>query len=280
MRMPVKRIPFSVLGTILLFSVTSPLAAQRDTARMPPPARTAREAMRRFLLALDRESDEDALSFFPREGEWVWVHTLDLPTGGQAVGVWRFRASETERATMGCGPARESFQRSNEGQPPGLAAEANMPGEYWREQARNRFVPPHQKSALPVFVEWRREGGRWVVSSFGDTAPLRQRGVEEEGDVMRRRSGPEPAKPAYLANAPWYDRNASPSFAGHRYFQYGQPRLLRDDELEQIGWSGDIRVYVENGHLRDPAPAVLYFPVSAGNYQPYVTYLPDECPTA
>lgn len=279
--MRVRRLALCAILLLSTFTASTRLAAQRDTARTGPPARTAREALRRFLSAVDRESDEDPLSFFPRQGEWVWVHTLDLPSGGKAVGVWRFRASDTERAIWGvCAPARESFQRSNEGQPPGLAAESHTPGDEWRQVAPNRFVPPGQKSALPVFVEWRREDGRWVVSSFGDAAPLRELGVEVKGDVMRTRRGPGPAEPVYLANAPWYEPNASPSFAGHRYFAYGPPRPIKPEQLEQIGWSGDVRVYVETGHLREPAPAVLYFPVSAGNYQPYVTYLPDECPAA
>jgi hypothetical protein len=140
MRILMMRIRLPALGaTLLLLSAASTsLAAQRDTARTHPAPRSAREAMRRFVHALDVPLDEDPLSFFPREGEWTWVHTMtNVPTGGDAVGIWRFRAAETEGATLGCGPARDSFSGSPEGQPPGLTAEASNGEPTFREVAPN-----------------------------------------------------------------------------------------------------------------------------------------------
>lgn len=277
------RIRLPVLGTLLLLSTSAggtSLAAQRDTARVHPPPRSAREAMRRFVHALDVPLDEDPLSFFPREGEWTWVHTTtNVPTGGDAVGRWRFRASETEAATRRCGPARDSFSGSPEGQPPGLTAEARNGERSFHEVAPNWFVPPHQKGRFPTFVEWRKENGRWVIASFGDEGEFVPwpPPVDNRAIVQRERSRPEPATPVYPTNEAWYTGAQFLTFAWHWYVRYGQPRELTMDELEPLGWAGDIRVYAEKGKARFRAPTVLYVPASAGNYQPFVTYVPDEC---
>jgi len=277
------RIRLPALGaTLLLLSAAgTSLAAQRDTARVHTAPRTAREAMRRFVHALAVPLDEDPLSFFPHEGEWTWVHTTaNVPAGGDAVGIWRFRASETEGATLHCGPARDSFSGSMEGQAPGLTAEASNGEPTFREVAPHWFVPPYQKGRYPTFVQWRKENGRWVIASFGDEGEFAPwpPPVDERAIVQRVRTRPEPATPAYpAANEPWFTSDHILTFAWHRYVAYGQPREIRLDELEPLGWAGDIRVYAEKGKARFRAPAVLYVPVSAGNYQPFVTYVPDEC---
>jgi len=254
------------------------LSAQRDSTPTPP-ARSPREAMRGFLDAVAYHSDVPAIAFFPREHEWTWVHTVHLYTGKVAVGTWRFRASETERVIYDCGPARLSFYRSKEGQPEGLSAEVEDDPPVWREVGRNRFVPPGRSSSSPVFVEWRRENGRWVIASFGDESTRGPRLAGTVlGDVMRMRSLPDPARPSYAAGKPWYVAGEVLYFEGHRYVKYGLPRELQPHELDQIGWIGDIRVYVEKGYARLHAPAVLYVPEAADSYQPYIDYAPDNCP--
>jgi hypothetical protein len=62
-----------------------------------------------------------------------------------------------------------SFEIQVESQPIGLFAHQVMHrGTGWRRVRGNRFVPPGASASSAIFVEWRREGDRWVVSAFGD----------------------------------------------------------------------------------------------------------------
>ncbi|HEX8244638.1 MAG TPA: hypothetical protein VF541_14125 [Longimicrobium sp.] len=70
-----------------------------------------------------------------------------------------------------------TFYIQVEGQPIGRFAHQVMmrdrgpssPGPLrWRRVRGNRFVPVGDPNSAGFFVEWRREGGRWVVSAFGD----------------------------------------------------------------------------------------------------------------
>jgi hypothetical protein len=49
-----------------------------------------------------------------------------------------------------------------------FAHQVMMRGVEWRRVSGTRFVPPGETAASAIFVEWRREGSKWVVSSFGD----------------------------------------------------------------------------------------------------------------
>ena len=120
---------------------------------------------RAFLTAVDA-GPEGILEFFPLEGEFTWVHTVHLGTGDRR-GVWRFPAGQRDAAMRG--PLEASFALHFEDQPVGLFAhQVMMRGVKWRRVSTARFVPPGETAASGIFVEWRREGSRWVVSTFGD----------------------------------------------------------------------------------------------------------------
>jgi hypothetical protein len=66
-------------------------------------------------------------------------------------------------------PIRESLEISFEGQKIGLLMDVIMHTAHrWRLVGGNRFVPPDAPANCPTYVEWRREGNRWVISAFGD----------------------------------------------------------------------------------------------------------------
>jgi hypothetical protein len=266
-----------------LFGLTSPLQAQR-TARGNAGLRATMTA---FLRALPDDRGQDTTRrWFPTAGEWSYTHTIHEPGGGAIVGRWIVPAAQTSLLFgfgKGTGPTPidDSFEvRYEGGQKEGVLLEVVMStSDRWRRVGRNRFVPPGARASSPIFVEWRRENGRWVISAFGDehTCNPRLAGYAV-GDVMGVRGLPEPAQPMYAANEPWFINGEVRYFDGHRYMKFGQPRELQPGDLEQTGWHGNIRVYVEKGQTA--APRVLYVPTAADTYQPYVTYnLEDNlCP--
>jgi len=243
--------------------------------------------MTAFLRALPEDRQQDTTRrWFPTSGEWSYTHTIHEPGGGTLVGRWIVPAAQTSSLFgfgkgIGPTPIDDSFEVGYEGgQKEGVLLEVVMrTSDRWRLVGGNRFVPPGGRASSTIFVEWRREGSRWVISAFGDEHVCSPRLVGYAvGDVMRVRGLPEPAQTVYAAGEPWYINNDARSFDGHRYIKLSQPRELQPSDLEQVGWHGDIRVYVEKG--QPIAPEVLYFPTAADTYQPYMTYnLEDNlCP--
>ena len=137
--------------------------AQED--RTVPASLAARTVS--FLAAVNDSSPERLLEFFPREGQFTYVHTLHRRAGDRR-GVWHFPAAQGSDAILN-GPLRPSFAIQAENQPVGLFAhQVMMRGMKWHRVFGTRFVPLGETAASDVFVEWRREGAEWVVSRFGD----------------------------------------------------------------------------------------------------------------
>jgi hypothetical protein len=141
----------------------------------------------------------------------------------------------------------------------------------WRRVRGTRFVPPDASAASPVFVEWRRDEGRWVVSAFGEediyTPALPER---PRGPFTRETAGvPEDAA---FAQADWHTITVE----GRRLPKYGTPRALERTALERSSVLNRVSVYVERGSSWETAE-VLYLPVAPGQYQPYERPLPRPC---
>lgn len=226
-----------------------------------------------FLRAVRAPLDSVA-AFFPRRGDWTWTRvTYGAPPGRRST-VWRFAATETLRAIRPHGPVCESFWRGAGVGP----SEIEEDGTRWRRVAGNRFVPPGESARSPVFVQWRREDGRWVVSAFGDTTHWSPRvlGYLRGGDVVRDTVLPLPPTPVYAAEAPWYLDNRTISFEGYRYNKYGRPRAIADSlSLRRVGRFGLIGVYTEKGNT---TANMLYIPVAPGQYQLYEVGHPGRSP--
>lgn len=266
-----------------LFVPASPLPAQRTTRAHAG----LRATMTAFLRALPDERGQDATRrWFPTSGEWSYTHTMREPGGGTVVGRWIVPAAQTsllfgyEKGT-GPTPIDDSFEVLYHGaQKAGVLIEVVMStSDRWRLVGGNRFVPPGARASSPVFVEWRRENGRWVISAFGDEHACNARPIGHAvGDVMRVRGLPQPARPVYAAGEPWFIAGEARSLDGHRYIKLSQPRVIQPGDLEPIGWHGNVRVYVQRGYAA--RPFVLYVPTAADTYQPYITYSLEDnlCP--
>jgi hypothetical protein len=145
-----------------------PSAAQPADTVAATDASALQPRMSAFLRAVRRTNADSIATFFPRTGDWTYVHTAHERDRAR-VGVRRFGGAEALAAIRLRGPLWASFEIQVESQLIGLFAHQVMHrGTAWRRVRGNRFVPPDAPASSPIFVEWRREGDRWVVSAFGD----------------------------------------------------------------------------------------------------------------
>jgi hypothetical protein len=216
-----------------------------------------------FLGAVAGAPHDSVAAFFPRRGDWTWTQATQGAPPGRGLKVWRFAATETLRTIQPNGPVCASFRQ--------LVMGIGEDGPRWRRVAGNRFVPPGGSARSPVFVRWRREDGRWVVSAFGH-ATYRSPGVL--GYVRGRDVEPDtvlwPPTPVYAAEAPWYVESRMIYFEGYSYYKYGLPRAIADSlALRRVGRLERIGVYIEK---RDPYAVLLYIPLAPGQYQLYTVH--------
>ncbi|HET7462492.1 MAG TPA: hypothetical protein VFJ82_14660 [Longimicrobium sp.] len=253
---------------LLAFAAAAPAHAQDvdTTVARPPPGWSVRRTMREFV------NSSDPFRFFPTRGTWSWVVTTHYHAAPGRVGVWRFSAAQSFSALVD-GPLCARFPFSSEAIPstgwtPGIEERP------WRRVGATRFVPPGRGARSPVFVEWRREDGRWVLAALGVEAEHRARvigyGVDETIPApwtpLRL---PLPAWERVAAGAPWYENSEPITVGGQRLVKYGLPRQLREGDVVRWGTLRGVGVYAE------PVPAsrvpeVVYLPVDrAGTFQPY-----------
>jgi hypothetical protein len=245
-----------LVATLLVIAV--PAAAQGGLA-----GRT-----RAFLVALAAGADS-AARFFPRHGDWTWVHTTEYDVGRKTVAVWRFRGTEAARvlARRGamCGeldpdaPSELELEIENvvNGSPP------------WHRAGGRRFVPPEMGARSPVFVEWRREDGAWVVAAIGSAAyeSLPMPGADIRTAVRDTAPGLPPAW-GYAEHAEWFVNSEPFSFEGRRYLKFAVPRMLPRDRLTRIATLRGVPIYAEAGS--HGTPEILHVPVSpAGEFESY-----------
>ena len=231
-----------------------------------------------FLRAVRRAPNDSAAAFFPRRGDWTWTQVVEGAPPGRGLAVWRFAAPETLWTVERYGPVCE-FIRGFVG-PYGndLERRIEVDGTRWRRVAGNRFVPPGKSARSPMFVQWRREDGRWVVSAFGHATYWFPRvlGYSRGGDIVPDTLLPLPSTPVYAAEAPWYLDSRTIYFKNRSYTKYGPPRAVADSLLTRVGRFGLIGVYIDK---RGTTAEVIYIPVARGQYQPYeVGHGPIPCP--
>jgi len=265
----------------LLMAATVPAAAQQYSDEPPGsrPGWTLERTMRAFLL-----HGGEPLGFFPTRGDWAWVVTTHYPEAPDRVGVRRFSAGEAERAMAPGGPLCSTFNRQVRA--PGTITGSGGEGP-WR-RVGTRFVPPGSGAGSPVFVEWRREDGRWVLSSFGEEERYYPPPPEAPGTVHRVgvRGGPR-GEALHLpladsirvaAGAEWFERKEPIVVGGYRVVMYGLPRTLGDGDVVRWGIFDGIPIYVEPTSLRERIPEVVYLPVDrAGMFQPYQNISENPC---
>jgi hypothetical protein len=152
--------------------IAAPVAGQQQGKTTTPDPVALAGRMQAFLRAIEGERPKALTRFFPRAGDLTWVHTLHKDEGTR-VTIRRFPSLELARALKYDGPLWPSFEIQFEGQPIGLFHHQAMLRQAfalrgWRLVRGTRFVPAGEPETAGLFVEWRRESGRWVVSAFGD----------------------------------------------------------------------------------------------------------------
>ena len=250
---------------VLCLSALLALAALPAAGQAPDAALAAR--MRAFVDAAPDAPNDSVAAFFPRHGDWTWMqawHDVD-GHGPPRTGVWRFSGAETLRAIGAGGPVCESFDAAGGIGPyhGRFGLQAEMHRGPWRRARGTRFVPPGETDASPVFVEWRREDGRWVVSAFGDrdvyVPPVRER---PSRPAWRDTTGvPEDAA---FAPGDWHTITLN----GLRYLTYGNPRPRDRSGLVRIGQYQRVSVFAEREENAD-WPSLVYLSTAPGQFQAY-----------
>ena len=145
----------------------APVAAEAgDSSGSAGRADVLEERNGAFLASVRSQQSEQIAGFFPRTGNWRYLHTAHH-RGGDRRAVWEFPAAETLRAIRG--PLNQSFDIRYEGQLIGtLSHQVMHRGTRWRRVRGNRFVPPGARPDAAIYVEWRREGATWAVSTIAD----------------------------------------------------------------------------------------------------------------
>lgn len=275
--------PRTALLAALLAAAALPLRAQAPDSLPAADARagTLQARMDAFLEALGRGIEGKAADFFPRDGHFTWVRTTHYPSGPPRVGFWRFRAADVAGAVETCGPLHGSFQFLPHGQPVGGFYQQLIESDrVWKRVRGTRFVLRGGWAKTPAFVEWRREDGRWVVSSFGDEGhrPAPERpllGGMVAGTVVRDTSAARSRDDVY-ATGPRWEESSLPmiTFENFRYTRYGTPRRIESRELTWLARIGPVRVYAARG---DRIGEVLYLPTDRGVYQPFQSERSSSC---
>jgi hypothetical protein len=269
MRISIRRTVFLPLALVM---AAAPLLAAQTGASAEA---TLAGRMRAFLREVPDAPNTELAAFFPRRGDWTWEQTL-LDGRGIAtrVVVRRFPGAETLRVIGAGGPACLSFDGIRgdfgpfEGQ---FGMQARMNPGPWRRVRGNRFVPHGASARSPVFVEWRREDGQWVVAAFGEEGVYAPR-------LLGRPAGPFVRDTTLFPEDAAFDRANWPMVVidGRRYTKYGLPRPIERDLLSRIGVLHRVSVYAERGSRLD-WPEHVYLATAPGEYQPYETAAPTPC---
>jgi hypothetical protein len=268
------RLPNPALLLIAVLTLGAlPVTAQAGAAGAGQTSLGAR--MQAFLAEVEDEPNTELAAFFPRRGDWTWVQTIrDEERGGERVGIWRFPGAQTLGAIGAGGPVCDSFDgiRGEFGPYEGrFGMQAMLNPGPWRRVRGNRFVPPDAPADSPVFVEWRREDGQWVVSAFGDEDFYFPGLLGRENDSFARDTALVPEDAAF-APEDWY----TITIQGWRSPRFGAPRHLNRAELTRVRVLHRVSVYVKRGSSWETAE-VLYLPVAPGRYQAYERPLPRPC---
>ena len=264
-----------ILLLVLMIGAPGAAAAQTGT---PAAQATLDERMQAFLRQVPETPNTGLAAYFPRRGDWTWVQTRRRFRGGvTGTGTWRFPGAETARAIGAGGPVCDAFHTGGGeiGAVAGRLANYVEPADgRWRRVRGNRYVPSGASAGSPVFVEWRREDGEWVVSAVGDEeVSFSPRLLGRAAGEAPRDTSLVPEGAAYAAGQPWYQERRPIYIQGRRYLPYGAPRTIDRADLRRVDVLGRVSVYAERGADRE----MLYVPVVPGTYLSYQTFGPEPC---
>jgi hypothetical protein len=261
--------------SMLLVCVPSLAAAQTAPAGL-------RERMDAFAAALrEQEPMMRIASFFQREGEWELVRTPNRVAPGAAVVRTRFAAGTTQAAISEGGEVCESFGgvTGDVGAYEGtLVSQAHTPRR-WRYVGHHRFVPPGAVAESPIFVEWIRENGSWVITRIGEEYGYMPRviGRTAMGAVTRDTTAGNalPLERRVARGHAWFEGSGPVDVDGHWYYKYGLPRRIEAGLVARFGSIGMVPVFVEAP--ASPQPEVMYVLTGHDEYQPYMPFGHSIC---
>lgn len=249
-------------------------------AEAQPAALRAR--MDAFVTALrEQEPMERIAGFFPRQTAWEFVNTPGSDPRAR-LSRQRFTPQQTLAAIREGGEVCDSFGGAGGDVGPSegaLVSQAMMKQGRWRYAGRERFVPPGAGVRSPIYVEWLRENGRWVIVRVSEEAHYSPKllGTPAE-DVITRDTTAGVGLPIEQRSAlrtGWYQSHWMLSFASSRYVKYGLPRTLPGEHLERFGSIGLVPVFVERG-VADPA-GNFFILTAPGEYQTYERFGHSIC---
>jgi hypothetical protein len=269
-------------AALMLSASIHPAAAQDDSLRA---------TMRAFVKWMLYEDPDGAARFFPARGDWEWRPVTFTYDGPGVKGRVRIPPDETRAALSDGSRICDTFFLTRGAVAPGaLRLEVTVEGREWRRLPGNRFVPPDAKSTSPVWLEWRREDDRWVVSAVGDrrwymgaSRSAEAPSTEIETDMVVRDSLrgaplhlPLPDDVPLAAGAEWYESGRPIWSSWRQLTKYGEPRRLDPGDVVRYGTVNGAAVFVEPGVGRDPE--VVYVAVArSGQFQPYLQRHPPHC---
>jgi hypothetical protein len=272
--------PITFVALLLVLAPATAATQAGDTTDASRAGWSVDRTMREFV----QDVGGPVRGYFPRRGDWTWVMTVHGREGRDHREIWRFPAAQSDSALAYTGPVCDSFSSGDYALGGTVVQHAHEGrGRNWRRVGATRFVPPGRPAAFPVFVEWWREDGRWVISSFGGERYYAPRvlgrspreAVRGPRPVPLRLPLPDSAQVA--AGAEWFVSNEPIPLAGRRLTRYGLPRQLRESDLQRWGVLRGVGIYVEAG-TDARIPDVVYIPVDrTGSFQPYQNMMGNGC---
>lgn len=153
------------MGALLALAL---FAGPRALQGQPAGEASLQARMDAFLTSDVRGFADSIAAFFPRSGDFTWVVTTHYEDR-DVVGTWRFPAADFAAAYGD--PLNDMLDGHVEGNRVGsLSHQIQIRRPRWRRAPGNRFVPADEPDSSPIYVQWRGEEGRWVVSVIGDEA--------------------------------------------------------------------------------------------------------------
>jgi hypothetical protein len=225
------------------------------------------------MRAFTQNFDDHATDYFPRRGTWDYVSRTRDHTGRAHDGIYRIPAAQTDSAMNG--PLCAQFRYADAVLVGSLVEYAVLRETHWQRVSPTRFEPREPDNGATVFVDWRKEDGRWVIATIGslnDYVPSAPRPVPSPDTLVGRYPRlPFPADGRFAGETDWFRENQGIVIRDHRYTKYGQPRELRERDVVYYATYEGVPVYAEPSALGPwRAPIIVYLPVDrTGSFQPY-----------
>lgn len=278
------RISVTIILLALAVPATHAVAQTRDTLDPAGGVRESRagwsldHTMRQFVRDLSP-------GYMPRRGTWDYVLHIRQPSGPGIIGIHRIPAEQSAAAIDGPdGPLCNSFHTGEGGAVGSLATYVLLDDHGWRRRG-TRFDSRDAEPGEHVFVDWRREDGRWVIAAIGEereyVEPIAQPVATAPRDSLygRRLRLPLPQSARLATDTEWYRSGAALQFDHPPRLKYGAPRKMANGSLVYFTTYDGVMLWTTPDELRSSwGPTGVYAPVDReGTFQVYVGWRGNGC---